>query len=180
MKNIITLTLIFSYMRFKDFLITILISTITSLIVIWTLINADIIPTRQQYPQLHLKQTHSGTLISTFNETSKKYEGYIDNFPIEDVSHKVTVRLLHISFEANVTNYNKSGWVDINSLQLRDQQTQVIVTERSSRFEPSSYIFLTIDVSANPIRSFYVSIKVIGTYNFRLTYNLTIIQEIFT
>lgn len=167
-------------MRFKDFLITLLISTITSLIIIWTLINAGIIPTRQQYPQLHLKQQHSGMLISTFNETSKKYEAYVDNFPIEDVSQKVTMRLLHISLETNVTNYNQSGWVDINSLQLKDRQTQVIVTERYSRFEPSSYIFLTIDVSANPIRSFYISIKAVGIYNFRLAYNLTVVQEIFT
>lgn len=165
-------------MRFKDFLITILISTITSLIVIWTLINAGIIPTPQQYPKIYLKQTHLGTLVGLLNQTSKIYEAEIDRISIENVSEKTSLRLLHISLEARVTNFGREI-LDINHLKLTDQTLQRVISEKSVRFA-SNYTFLTIDTSVNPVHTYYISLKATGTYNFTLTYNLMIIQEVFT
>jgi len=167
-------------MRFKDFLLTIIISTITSLIIIWTLINAGIIQTQQQYPQLYLKQQHSGTLIGVLNETSKKYEAYVNKLLIENVSNKATVRFLHISLEANVTNYENEEIVEIEYLRLEDQTLQILISEKNFRFLSTSYAILGIDMNANPIHSYYVSLKAKGTYNFTLTYNLTIVQEVLT
>jgi len=168
-------------MRFKDFLITILISTITSLIIIWTLINAGIIPTQQQYPQIYLKKQHySGTLVGVLNETSKKYEAYVDKLFIENVSNKATIRFLRISLEANVTNYKKEEKVEIEYLQLQDQTLRIVISEKNFGFLSTSYAILGIDMNANPIHAYYVSLKAKGTYNFTLTYNLTVVQEVLT
>lgn len=167
-------------MRFKDFLITLLISTTTSLIVIWALINAGVIPTRQQYPQLYIKQSHSGTLVGVFNETSKMYEANIDRLPIENVSDKATLRLLHISLEANVTNYDPYGKVTINSFQLKDQHAETTIAEKGWDFKPISYKFLAIDISVSPLHSYYISMNITGTYEFTLKYDLTIVQELIT
>ena len=168
-------------MRFRDFVAVVIISTCTSLLVVWALINAGVIQTQQQIPQQQpIKQTHTGTLTGVYNETSQKYEAYIEKIPIENVSNKASIRLLHISFEANIINYNYSGWVDIKALQLKDQQTQIVVTEKDFRFKQTSYGVLNIDTGVNPTRAFYMSLRADGIYNFTLTYNLTIIQEIFT
>jgi len=179
-KKIIRLNLVFCAMRFKDFLITIIISTITSLIIIWTLINAGIIQT-QQYPQLYIKQQYySGTLAGAFNETSKEHVAYIEKIPIENVSDTTIVRLLHISLEANITNYDPNGEVNIEYFRLRDQNLQIDISEKSLSFAPKSYVSFGIDRSVFPVHAYYISLKTAGTYNFMLTYNLTIIQEIFT
>jgi len=168
-------------MRFKDFLITLLTSTIVSLIIIWTLINAGIIPTHQQHPQLYIKQQHhSGTLFSVFNETSKIYEANIVRLPIENVSDKSTLRLLHISLEANVTNYDPYRKVTIDSFQLKDQLTETTIAEKDWDFKPISYKFLAIDISVSPLHSYYVSMAISGTYGFTLKYDLTIVQELIT
>jgi len=163
-------------MRFKDFLITILISTITSLIIVWTLINAGIIQTQHHY---FLKQSHSDTLTGIFNETIKSYVIYIEKIHIENVSEEIAIRFLHISLEARILNYDYHEIVDINYLKLTDQNYQIVISEKSLRFAASN-AFLTIDTSANPVHAYYISLKVTGTHNFTLTYVLKIIQELVT
>jgi len=163
-------------MRFKDFLITLLISTITSLIVIWTLINAGIIPTQREYPQFFIKQTQSDTITSVFDETVKSYVILIEKMPIENVSDKTAMRLLHVSLEAKIVNYDVNGSVSLN-LWLMDQPTNRTVAERILIFG-YDYELLAIDIGASPIQVLYVYLKVKGNYNFTLNYNLTIVQEV--
>lgn len=163
-------------MRFKDFLITIIISTITSLIIIWTLINAGIIQTQHHS---FLKQNYTGTLTGVLNETSKIYGANIERLSIENASEKTAIRLLHISLEANVTNYDPNKETAIDSFQLKNQHTEEIIAEKTSDFK-LSYNFLTIDASVSPFHTYYISLRISGDYNFTLTYRLVIIQELFT
>lgn len=169
-------------MRFRDFVATVIISTCTCLLVVWALISAGIIQTQQQTPQQQLqpiKQTHTGTLTGIINQTSGEYEAYITKIPIQNVTNTVSVRLLHISLEANITNYDSNGRVEIHSFQLKNQLTKATLVEKNIELLSTSYVFLAIDMGVNPIYACYIHLKATGDYNFMLEYELNIIQEIF-
>jgi len=112
------------------------------------------------------------------NETSKMYEANIERLAIENISDKAITRFLHVSFEANVTNYAVREIVNIKYLRLEDQKLGIVISEKSLSFAPKSYAFLTIDTTINPVHAYCISLKADGTYNFILAYNLTIIQEV--
>lgn len=168
-------------MRFRDFVATVIISTCTCLLVVWALIGAGIIQTQQQTPQQQpqiIKQTHTGTLIGTLNQTSGEYEAYITKIPIQNVTNKVSIRILHIYLETKIVNYDQNKMLDISYFRLVDQNLQIIINEKTLHFE-SDYAFLTIDISVIPVNVHHLTLKTMGTYNFTLNYNLVIAQETF-
>ena len=170
------------FMRFRDFVATVIISTCTCLLVVWALISAGIIQTQQQIPQQQpqiIKQTHTGTLTGVYNETSQKFEAYIEKIPIQNVTDKTTIRLIHISLEVNVTNHDFEGTVDVDYLRLSDQNLQIDIAEKSLELKSISQNFLTLDISVNPPHYYFIYLKATGTSNFTLAYDLNIIQEIF-
>jgi len=89
------------------------------------------------------------------------------------------MRTLHISLAANVTNYDLNGWINIESFQLKDQTAGIIIDEKTFKFKPSSHTVLSIDTSVSPFNGYYLRLFVTGDYNFTLTYDLIVVQEIF-